>query len=51
MVEDRHLQPLWEHRPRQPRYIDRKDGATRMIPKWNLIVPEALAEQRWSEVA
>lgn len=51
MVEERHLRPLWEHRPRQPRYVARKNGATRMIPKWNLIVPETLAEQRWSEVA
>lgn len=51
MVEDQHLTPLREHRPRQPRYLSRRHpGPVRMIGEWNLIVPEALAEQRWAEV-
>lgn len=52
MVEDRHLQPLRECRPQQPRYINRSDtGPTRLVAEWNLVVPEALAERRWEEVA
>lgn len=52
MVDEQHLAPLRERSPRQPRYVSRKDhGPTRMIPEWNLIVPEAWAEQRWGEVA
>ncbi len=51
MVEERHLAPLREHRPRQPRYLSRQGaGSVRMIGGWNLIVPEVLAEQRWGEV-
>lgn len=52
MVEEQHLAPLRARSPRQPRYVDRNDyGPTRMISEWNLVVPEALAEQRWGEVA
>lgn len=52
MVEDEHLSALRERKPRQPRYIDRRDrGRTRFIRQWNLVIPEALAEQRWGEVA
>jgi len=51
MVEEEHLRPLRQRRPRQPRYVDRNDpGRTRMVPEWNLVVPEVLAEQRWGEV-
>jgi predicted transcriptional regulator of viral defense system len=52
MVQEEHLSALREHRPRQPRYVDRREpGPTRLIRDWNLVVPQALAEQRWSEVA
>lgn len=52
MVEEQHLRRLRERRPRQPRYVSRADpGPTRFIAQWNLVVPEALAEQRWEEVA
>lgn len=51
MVEDRHLVPLRQHRPRQPRYLSRRySGPVRMLGDWNLIVPQALAERRWAEV-
>lgn len=51
MVEAQHLKLLREHRPRQPRYLSRRgSGPVRMIGKWNLIVPEELAQQRWAEV-
>lgn len=52
MVEEQYLRSLQRQSPRQPRYINRRDsGPTCMISKWNLIVPEALAERRWGEVA
>jgi len=52
MVQEEHLRILREKRPRQPRYVSRGDyGRTRFIAEWNLVVPQALAEQRWSEVA
>jgi len=51
MVEDEHLRPLWERRPRQPRYVDRHfEGPTRYIPQWNLVVPKSLADRQWTEV-
>lgn len=51
MVEEQHLQPLRARRPRQPHYVSRRDiGPTRLIPQWNLVVPETLAERRWEEV-
>lgn len=51
MVEDHHLKPLHEHRPRQPRYLDstkRKSG--KFVTDWNLVVPVALLERTWGEV-
>lgn len=52
MVEEQHLRPLRQRRPRQPHYVSRGNaGPARMITEWNLVVPEALAERRWGEVA
>jgi predicted transcriptional regulator of viral defense system len=51
MVEDNHLKPLHDHRPRQPHYLDssnRKSG--KLVPDWNLIVPVALFGRTWGEV-
>lgn len=51
MVEDDHLKPLHDHRPRQPHYLDsanRKSG--RLVANWNLVVPVALFERTWAEV-
>jgi predicted transcriptional regulator of viral defense system len=51
MVEDSHLKPLRQLRPRQPHYLDRahrKDG--RLVADWNLVVPAAVLEQAWAEV-
>jgi predicted transcriptional regulator of viral defense system len=51
MVQEEHLSPLRKHTPRQARYVDRRQrGSTRLIRDWNLVVPQALTEQRWSEV-
>lgn len=50
MVEERHLKPLHELRPRQPHYLDRaKRRSGRLIPNWNLIVPAAVKERTWGE--
>jgi predicted transcriptional regulator of viral defense system len=51
MVEDDHLQPLRDRRPRQPHYLEssnRKSG--KLVGDWNLIVPAALYERTWGEV-
>lgn len=51
MVEERHLKPLHDQRPRQPHYLDssnRKSG--KLVADWNLVVPVDLLEQAWGEV-
>jgi predicted transcriptional regulator of viral defense system len=51
MVEERHLKPLREQRPRSPHYLDRnKRGGGRFFPSWNLIVPEEVVNRSWGEV-
>lgn len=49
-VEERHLGILRGHRPRQPRYLDRQQGRTHLVPAWNLMVPEDVSERSWQEV-
>jgi predicted transcriptional regulator of viral defense system len=51
MVEENHLTPLRDHRPRQPHYLDssnRKSG--KVVADWNLVVPVDLFERTWGEV-
>lgn len=51
MVEEIHLKPLHDHRPRQPHYLDsphRKSG--KLVADWNLVVPVDLFERTWGEV-
>jgi predicted transcriptional regulator of viral defense system len=51
MVENSHLEPLLNNRPRQPHYLEstsRKSG--RLVADWNLIVPVELLERRWGEI-
>jgi predicted transcriptional regulator of viral defense system len=50
-VEDQHLETLREHAPRQPRYLDRKREAGRLVKPWNLVVPERVINRAWAEVA
>lgn len=50
-VEDRHLQPLREHAPRQPRYLDAKRESGTLVKPWNLVVPERTLRRTWAEVA
>lgn len=51
MVEEDHLIPLRERRPRQPHYVDssnRKSG--KLVADWNLVVPADLLNRTWGEV-
>ena len=51
MVEEAHLKPLYDHRPRQPHYLNnsnRKSG--RLAAGWNLVLPVELFERQWGEV-
>ncbi len=51
MVEECHLRPLRERRPRQPHYLDRngrKPGC--LMADWNLVVPNDVLERSWGKV-
>ena len=51
MVEERHLQPLREMRPRQPHYLDRnRRDSGNLAADWNLVIPAEVAERSWAEV-
>ncbi len=51
MVEERHLSPLRERRPRQPHYLDRAGGKPGyLVADWNLVVPNEVLEQTWGQV-
>lgn len=51
MVEESHLAPLRDQRPRQPHYLDnsnRKSG--NLVADWNLVVPADLLNRTWGDV-
>lgn len=50
MVEERHLQTLRAHAPRQARYFDTRRSPGTLAPGWNLIVPDAVRGRTWAEV-
>jgi predicted transcriptional regulator of viral defense system len=51
MVEDKYLQPLKELRPRSPHYLERRRrDRGRLVPEWNLIVPQRILDRTWEEV-
>jgi predicted transcriptional regulator of viral defense system len=50
-VEDKHLAGLREKAPRQPRYMDSKRDAGRLVKPWNLVVPERILNRKWADVA
>jgi len=50
-VEEQHLKPLRDHAPRQPRYLDGKREAGRLVKSWNLVVPVRVLHRTWAEVA
>lgn len=52
MVEDCHLQPLLDRRPKRPHYMDplhRQPG--RLVTDWNLIIPRQVLTRAWEETA
>jgi predicted transcriptional regulator of viral defense system len=49
-VEERHLELLEQHAPRQTRYLDRSREPGRLIKRWRLVIPEQVLERRWDEV-
>jgi len=51
MVEEQHLALLDKLRPRQERYFDRGMSGGTLVRRWNLIVPEQIANRSWEEVA
>jgi hypothetical protein len=51
MVEEKHLEPLLRSAPAQPRYLDASREPGRLVPRWNLIVPELVQNRRWEEEA
>ncbi|MCE9637990.1 MAG: transcriptional regulator [Planctomycetes bacterium] len=50
-VEDRHLEPMRQHAPKQPIYLDRKREPGRLVKAWNLVVPARVSERTWAEVS
>ncbi len=49
MVEDRHLNPLRELRPKQPHYLQRGISG-KLVSDWNLVIPRFLAERSWEDL-
>ena len=51
MVDERHLQPLREIRPRQAHYLDRnRRGSGSLDANWNLVIPAEVTQRSWAEV-
>jgi len=50
MVEDTHLDRLVELAPRQPRYFDPSRPPGKLVPRWNLVVPEQILSRSWEDV-
>jgi predicted transcriptional regulator of viral defense system len=54
-VEEFHLATLRKRKPRAPHYLApahrRHGGDVKLINEWNLIVPRAMVERAWEEVA
>jgi predicted transcriptional regulator of viral defense system len=50
LVEEDHLKPLRDHRPRSPKYFTSNPTRLgRLVHEWNLIVPEAVLTKSWEE--
>ena len=49
MVEERYLDALREYAPKKPLYLDRRREPGKLVPGWNLVVPERVLERRWEE--
>ena len=49
MVEDHHLDALRERAPSQAGYLDPAREPGRLVPGWNLVVPEEVLNRSWQE--
>ena len=50
MIDACHLRELRERRPRRPHYLDPGPrGPGRLVPDWNLVVPDDVLERSWEE--
>lgn len=50
MVTDAYLDRLAARRPKKPHYLDRgQQESSRMVSRWNLLVPQSLYERSWEE--
>jgi len=50
MVEDSHLDALGQLGPGEPRYFDPGRQSGKLVPRWNLVVPEQILSRSWEEV-
>ena len=51
LIEDHHLQRLYALRPKQPCYLERsKRQSGTLVPNWNVVVPDTILNQTWSQV-
>lgn len=48
-LEQRHLEKLLTHIPKQPHYMSRDSGEGKYIEKWQLIVPLTIINRAWEE--
>lgn len=50
MIPEHYLEELRKHCPANPHYMDRNQNEPqKMIPKWNLVVPQSLINRSWEE--
>ncbi len=51
LIEDHHLQRLYALRPKQPCYLERSNRQSgTLVSNWNVIVPDTILNQTWSQV-
>ena len=51
-VEDTLLERLRQHRPKNPKYLTNDEPRSgRLLPEWNLVVPEQILKKSWDELA
>ena len=50
MVEEQHLKPLRERRPKSPHYLGKRTENGEWVRDWNLIVPRNILNRSWEEV-
>lgn len=49
MVDQKHLEALHSHAPTQPRYLDGSRESGKLVPRWNLVIPEYVLRRGWEE--